>query len=66
MEMIPVRSSAILAIGYDPATLQMKIKFKQRHTYTYYRVPENVFTAFLNAPSKGAYYDHHIRDRYSR
>lgn len=62
--MIPVRSSAISDIGYDPATRRMKIRFKQGDTYDFCRVPLNVFEGFLAASSKGAYYDRYIRDRY--
>ncbi|HEY0661394.1 MAG TPA: KTSC domain-containing protein [Lysobacter sp.] len=64
MEMIRVASSAISAIGYDPATRQMKIRFVQGHTYDFCGVPEKVFKRLLNARSKGSYYNEHIRDRY--
>jgi len=64
MDMIPVRSSAIFAIGYDPTSGRMKIRFNQGHTYDFCRVPEHVFEAFLNSSSKGRYYDLHIKDRY--
>jgi len=64
MDMIGVASSAISAIGYDPATLRMKIRFVQGHTYDFCRVPERVFNGLLNARSKGGYYNDHIRDRY--
>lgn len=64
MQMIPVRSSAIQSIGYDHATRRMKIRFHQGHAYDFSQVPEYVFLAFLAAPSKGDYYNTHIRDRY--
>ena len=64
MDMIPVRSSAISAVGYDPDTLRMYIRFQQGHTYTFCRVPQHIFDGLLSATSKGTYYDHHIRDRY--
>lgn len=64
MEMIRVSSSAISAIGYDPLTSKMKIRFTEGYTYDFCRVPENVFNAFLKSSSKGAYYNNHIRDRY--
>ena len=64
MEMIRVSSSAISAIGYDPATQRMKIRFTSGSTYDFCRVPEHVFTGFLQSSSKGSYYDRHIRDRY--
>ena len=61
MEMIRVNSSAINAIGYDPASLQMQVRFKQGNTYTYCRVPQSVFDGLLRSSSKGTYYDHHIK-----
>ncbi|WP_408634138.1 KTSC domain-containing protein [Pseudazoarcus pumilus] len=62
--MIPVSSSAIAAIGYDPDTRRMRITFTSGGTYDFCGVPEHVFTGFLHAPSKGSFYDQHIRDRY--
>ena len=64
MNMIPVHSSAILAIGYDPSTSRMKIQFQEGHTYDFCRVPENIFKSFLAARSIGQYYNTYIRDKY--
>ena len=65
MDMIPVHSSAIAAVGYDADTMQMKIRFVQGHTYDFCGVPAHVFRSLLDARSKGSYYNRHIRDRYS-
>lgn len=62
--MIPVSSSAISHMGYDPIAAQMAICFKQGNTYNFCRVPGYVFDAFLSAPSKGKYYTKYIRGRY--
>jgi hypothetical protein len=64
MNMIPVRSSAISAVGYDAATRRMKIRFTQGWTYDFCNVPQHIFDGLLRAPSKGTYYNNHIRDRY--
>jgi hypothetical protein len=64
MDMIPVRSSAISAVGYDPTSLRMVIKFKGGYSYTFCRVPEHIFTGLIQSTSKGRYYDSKIRDRY--
>lgn len=64
MKMIPASSSAIAAIGYDPGTMRMKIRFVHGETYDFCRVPAAIFRGLLNAPSKGHYYNDHIRDRY--
>ena len=64
MKMIRVNSSAIIAVGYDPQTRRMKIKFSQGDTYDFCGVPEHIFQGLLRAGSKGTYYNDHIRDRY--
>ena len=64
MEMIPVSSSAIRAIGYDIETKRMKIAFVEGYAYDFCGVPESVFNGLLRAGSKGRYYNDHIRDRY--
>jgi hypothetical protein len=64
MDMINVRSSAIYAIGYDPETARMKIRFHNSGTYDFCHVPERVFQQLLNASSKGDYYHRHIKGHY--
>lgn len=64
MNMIPVSSSAIAAIGYDPRGGHMRIQFRFGRTYDFCGVPLSVYEAFMAASSKGRYYDQHIRDRY--
>ncbi len=64
MQMIPVNSSAIRAIGYDPGRRLLKITFEQGDTYDYCNVPHSVFEGILNAYSKGSYYNDYIKDKY--
>ncbi|WP_080484233.1 KTSC domain-containing protein [Burkholderia vietnamiensis] len=64
MEMIPVRSSAIRAVGYDPSTMRLRILFMQGHSYDFCRVPANVHGGLMSAPSMGSYYNNFIKDRY--
>jgi len=64
-EMIPVRSSAISAVRYDASSMRLYIRFTGGGlTYTFCRVPQEVYEGLMNAPSKGTYYDRVIRDRY--
>lgn len=63
--MIPVHSSAISAVGYEPTTKQLRIRFTSGGpTYTFCGVPQSVYEGLMSAPSKGTYYTNHIRDRY--
>ncbi|NIJ82133.1 KTSC domain-containing protein [Xanthomonas cannabis] len=64
MDMIRVISSAIMDIGYDPASMRMKIQFAQGHAYDFCRVPSHKFQGLHDAASKGRYYDDHICGRY--
>lgn len=62
--MIRVSSSAIAAIGYEPATGRMRIRFVGGHAYDFRGVPARVHQAFLHAGSKGRCYNDRVRDRY--
>lgn len=64
MNMIPVSSSAISAIGYDESTGRMKIRFTSGNTYDFCRVPPEIFAGFMRSSSKGDFYNSHIRDRF--
>jgi hypothetical protein len=64
MDMIPVNSAAMVAVGYDPERRLMKITFAQGHTYDFCDVPRQVFDELMRAASKGTYYNQSIKDRY--
>ncbi len=66
MEMIPVNSSNILAIGYDPDSATLTIAFKGGSEYEYYDVPQHEFDNFLAADSKGKYGHQNIYKKYSQ
>jgi hypothetical protein len=59
-----VTSTAILRIEYDEFLHQLQITFAGGNTYVYYDVPGSVYTGFLQASSKGTYFNACIRDRY--
>jgi hypothetical protein len=62
--MMPVKSSAIEAVGYDPTTRQMRIRFTGGSEYDFCGVPEAIYRDLMSAASKGSYYNDRIRDRY--
>lgn len=64
MQMQPVQSSNIAAIGYDPATSDLLVEFHNGSTYRYYGVPANVFDDLQNAGSVGRYFMASIRNSY--
>ena len=64
MERIPVSSSEIVDIGYDPSSMTLEIGFKQEAVYQYFDVPESIYQGFLRADSKGRFFHANIKNHY--
>ena len=64
MDKVRVMSSTISAVGYDPGSRALEIRFTSGTTYRYSNVPEHCHTSLMNAPSKGSYFNTFIKDRY--
>jgi hypothetical protein len=64
MQLIPVRSSLLAAVGYDPWRHVLEIEFKNGALYQYLAVPEWEYERLLRAESHGAYFNAEIRNRY--
>jgi hypothetical protein len=62
--MADVSSTAIETIQYDPGIRQLRVTFPGGNTYKYYDVPRGVYEGFLQAKSKGLFFNAYIRDRY--
>ena len=66
VDLVPVLSTNVAAIGYDPATASLVIRFhNQSRVYRYKGVPQAVHDAFMASPSKGFFFTQHIKGRYS-
>lgn len=63
MQMIPVSSSNISAIGYEHQTLF--VSFNTGGTYAYSSVPESVYRGLMSAGSIGNYFATHIKNVYA-
>lgn len=64
MEMIPVDSSNIEAVGYDVDSSTLQVEFKNGGTYQYFDVPERVFNELQHAASVGGYLASAIKGTY--
>ncbi len=62
--MLPVKSSATAAIGYDETEQVLQIKFAQGATYQYYDVQVEVWEDFVEADSKGQFFHAQIKGYY--
>ncbi|HSK95041.1 MAG TPA: KTSC domain-containing protein [Euzebyales bacterium] len=63
-ELVPVDSSSIAAVGYDPATRVLHVRFVSGRAYLYHDVPPSTYAALLRAESKGAYFNREVRDAF--
>src|SRR5262245_64035353 len=54
-KLVPVESSMIQAVGYDPKTRILEVVFNSGQTYCYDDVPPEVHQALMAADSKGQY-----------
>lgn len=64
MHRVPVSSSSILDIGYDPLARRLEVGFRAGGVYAYDAVPPEIHDAFIDATSKGRFFQRQIRDRY--
>jgi hypothetical protein len=60
----PVVSSSIAAIGYDADNETLEVEFRSGAIYRYRHVEEDVHDRLLEAPSKDAFFNEHIRSAY--
>lgn len=58
-----VSSSAISRLEWSEGTLSIWFRSSNQQ-YDYFGVPEDVYRKFLAAPSKGKFYDLHIKDKF--
>jgi hypothetical protein len=61
---VPLRSSNLRAVQYEPETQALTIEFHSRSVYVYSGVPATIFEGLLRAYSAGRYHHRWIRGRY--
>jgi hypothetical protein len=64
MRRVWVDSSSIASIGYEAATRQLEIEFRESgDVYRYFDVPEEEYAALLAADSRGTYLNQVFKER---
>lgn len=64
MRRVPVESSSIPSVGYDPQLRVLELEFRQSgDIYQYFDVPAEEYAAFLAAESKGTYLNQQFNPR---
>lgn len=64
IERKPVKSSDIKSIGYDPENKILEIEFSPERVYQYSKVPAEIHSDIMGAPSKGKFFHTHIMWKY--
>lgn len=59
-----VSSSNIRAIGYNRRQSILQVNFHSGHGYQYFNVPQPIFEEFLQAYSKGRFFNSQIKNHY--
>jgi hypothetical protein len=60
----PVVSRSIASVGFYDDTETLEVEFVTGRIYRYFGVSDDVHQQFLAAPSKGTFFNEHIRDDY--
>jgi hypothetical protein len=66
MERIPVSSSNLNSVGYEPKTSELEIEFNTGSIYVYDNVPASAYHQLMNPPggSHGKHFAKHIKHIY--
>ncbi len=64
MERVPVSSTTVASIGYDPVTLTLELEFTNGTIYQYFDVPQSVHDELMSSSSIGKTLNALIRPNY--
>jgi hypothetical protein len=65
MSRIDLNSTSLTAAAYLEGQTVLELEFRSGAVYLYLGVPAETYGGLLQAQSKGAYFNHYIRNRYS-
>ncbi len=66
MELHVVKSTNLAAIGYDPESQTLFIRFHYAdRVYGYQDVPHEMYRRLMDAESKGAFFRENVKDRFT-
>ncbi len=64
MDRIPVQSTNVAEVGYDPGTMTLEVAFRNGTLYQYFDVPEALFQEMLRSDSIGKFLNTQIKNSY--
>lgn len=66
MELVPIASTNLSMIGYDPDTMTMQIMFKNGSLYAYENVEPDTYNAMMTSGDAGRYFAEIIKPQRQR
>lgn len=63
-ERVAVESSSMTSVGFDATLSALDVEFAGGAVYRYFAVPAAVHAALMDAPSKGVFFNRHVRAKY--
>jgi lysyl-tRNA synthetase class 2 len=60
-----VQSSMMTRIEYEEGTAELDLTFATGKTYRYFNVPLEIYVEFLDAESKGEFFNENIKDEFA-
>ena len=64
MRTVPVKSSNLKEIGYDPTNHELRVVFASGAVHDYSGVPADRYAGLMGAESHGKYFAEHIKPHY--
>jgi hypothetical protein len=65
INLVPIKSTSLVAIGYDPSTMTLRVKFRNGGLYDYYDVARAVYDGLLaSQPHPWSAWGRHITSSY--
>lgn len=64
MDRLPVESSAVESVGYDPRTRTLEVEYASGGVYRYVGVPLRAYELLLRAESIGGYVNRRVKPYY--
>jgi KTSC domain len=65
MNNVAIESSALSQVAYDEQRTVLHVTFHNGAVFQYLGVPPQTYWGLLRAESKGAYFNHHIRNAFA-
>jgi KTSC domain len=62
MQPVPLESTILAWVRYNPVASRLEVEFRSGERYLYFHVPPGCYEQLLIAESKGAYFKQNIRD----